>query len=242
MGILELSLPPLLRQVDPSNSASEQPTAQPLSETRSITMKMFRASGVVAFALVIGCSIAAGQAFTPGRWTRVTTPAQAAFGHALLLTDGSVLAITGNFRAPTARWYRLIPDSTGSYANGTWVGAGILPSGYNPLYFASAVLPSGNVIIMGGEYNAGVATETNLGAMYYPRTNRWTSAAAPPGWTTVGDAPSVVLPNGKFMIGDCCSRDEAIANISASGITWTPTGTGKADANSEGCCCRAAMC
>jgi len=57
--------------------------------------------------------------------------------------------------------------------------------------------------------------------------------AAPPGWTTVGDADSIVLPNGKFMQADCCSRDEAIANISASGVTWTPTGTGKADANAE---------
>ena len=108
-----------------------------------------------------------------------------------------------------------------------------LPSGYNPLYFASAVLPSGNVIIMGGEYNAGVSAETTLGAMYYARTNRWTSVAAPPGWTSIGDAASVVLPNGKFMLANCCSRDEAIATVSASGVTWTSTGTGKADANSE---------
>jgi len=197
-------------------------------------MKMFRTGALVVLAFVIGCGVAVGQAsFTPGQWTRVTTPSQAAFGHALLLTDGSVLAITGNYRALTGRWYRLIPDSTGSYVNGTWVGAGILPSGYNPLYFASAVLPSGNVIIMGGEYNAGVSSETTLGAMYYARTNRWTSVAAPTGWTTVGDAASIVLPNGKFMLADCCSRDEAIANVSASGVTWTPTGAGKADANSE---------
>jgi hypothetical protein len=197
-------------------------------------MKMFRTVGVVVLALVIGCGIAVGQTeFSPGQWARVTTPPQAAFGHALLLTDGSVLAITGNYRAPTARWYRLLPDSAGSYVNGTWVGAGILPSGYNPLYFASAVLPSGNVIIMGGEYNAGVSAETTLGAMYYARANRWRSVAAPPGWASVGDAASVVLPNGKFMLANCCSRDEAIATVGASGVIWTPTGAGKADANSE---------
>jgi len=93
-------------------------------------MKMFRTVGVAALALVIGCGMAAAQSsFTPGQWTRVNTPPQAAFGHALLLTDGSVLAITGNYRAPTGRWFRLIPDSTGSYLNGTWVGAGILPTG-----------------------------------------------------------------------------------------------------------------
>src|SRR5450432_4752324 len=77
-------------------------------KARSITMTMFRTVGVVVLALVVGCGIATAQSsFTPGQWTRVTTPPQAAFGHALLLTDGSVLAITGNYRAPTGRWYRL---------------------------------------------------------------------------------------------------------------------------------------
>jgi hypothetical protein len=41
----------------------------------------------------------------------------------------------------------------------------------------------------------------------------------------------VVLPNGTFMLGDCCSAKEALLN--ASTLTWTSTGAGKADANSE---------
>ena len=203
------------------------------TKARSITMKILRTCGIAVLVLVIGCGLAAGQTpFSAGQWTRATTPPQPGVGHALLLTDGSVLAISGNCNAGTGRWYRLVPDSTGSYVNGTWKSGGTLPAGYNPLYFASAVLPSGNVIIMGGEYNACVGAETTLGAMYFARANHWTSVAAPPGWSSVGDAASVVLPNGKFMLANCCTSDEAIATVGTS-VTWTPTGTGKADANSE---------
>ncbi len=196
-------------------------------------MKMFRTSGIALLTLMAACAIAAAQTpFSPGQWTRATTPPQPGVGHALLLTDGSVLAISGNCNAATGRWYRLVPDSTGSYVHGTWKSGGILPAGYNPLYFASAVLPSGNVIIMGGEYNACIGAETTLGAMYSARANHWTSVPAPAGWTSVGDAASVVLPNGKFMLANCCTSDEAIATVSTS-VTWTTTGIGKADANSE---------
>lgn len=196
-------------------------------------MKVFRTFGIVFLALPVYSVIAAAQdTFSPGHWIRATTPPQPGVGHALLLTDGSVLAISGNCNSRTGRWFRLVPDSTGSYVTGTWMNGGTLPGGYNPLYFASAVLPSGNVLIMGGEYNACVTTETTLGAMYNSKFNRWTSVAAPAGWSTVGDASSVVLPNGKFMLANCCSADEAIATVGAT-ITWTPTGAGKADANSE---------
>ena len=196
-------------------------------------MKVFRTLGIALLTLLVCSAIATAQdAFSPGRWTRATTPPQPGVGHALLLTDGSVLAISGNCNARTGRWFRLVPDSTGSYITGTWLSGGTLPAGYNPLYFASAVLPSGNVLIMGGEYNACVATETTLGAMYNSKFNRWTSVAAPAGWSTIGDASSVVLPNGKFMLANCCTSDEAIATVGAT-VTWTPTGAGKADANSE---------
>jgi hypothetical protein len=196
-------------------------------------MKMFRTFGIVVLALLVCSAVTIAQeAFRAGRWTKVATPPSPGVGHALLLTDGSVLAMTANCNAAAGYWYRLIPDSTGSYVNGKWVNAGTLPVGYNPLYFASAVLPSGNVIIMGGEYNACNEAETTLGAMYYPKANRWISVPAPTGWGSIGDAASVVLPNGKFMLADCCSFDEAIATVGAT-ITWARTGAGKADANSE---------
>jgi hypothetical protein len=150
----------------------------------------------------------------------------------LLLTDGSVLVNSFFFSTHTDSWYRLVPDSSGSYVNGTWVNAGSAPSGYNPLYFASQVLPNGDVVIMGGEYNNGVGVWTTLGAAYIPTTNKWLKVPAPTGWTTVGDAQSVVLPNGKMMLANCCTSQQAILTA-YSPLTWTPTGTGKADENDE---------
>ena len=72
-----------------------------------------------------------------------------------LLTDGTV--IVHNCDAPD--WWKLTPDNTGSYVNGTWTAIASLPvikgTQYAPQYNASAVLPDGRVIIMGGEYNGG---------------------------------------------------------------------------------------
>ncbi len=195
-------------------------------------MKSF---SVLGFALAVLLSSALANAqmpFTPGTWTKVTNPPPSTVAHMLLLTDGSVLVNSFFFSTHTDVWYRLIPDNTGSYINGTWVTSGNLPSGYNPLYFASAVLPSGNAIVMGGEYNNGSAVWTTKGALLNSSTHTWSSVAAPTGWTTLGDAQSVVLPNGKFMVANCCTAQEAILT-STSPITWAATGTGKADINDE---------
>ena len=106
-----------------------------------------------------------------------------------------------------------------------------MPSGYAPLYFASAVLADGRLIVEGGEYNFFNLVETNLGAIYDPATNKWTSITAPSGWSEIGDAPGSVLSDGTFMLGNCCASTQALLNLS--GFKWTATGTGKFDANSE---------
>jgi hypothetical protein len=195
-------------------------------------MKAFRNVTLALLTLAVGSVAFSQEPFTAGTWKKITHAPSTAVGHMLLLTDGSVL-VNSYFGGPHADpWYRLIPDKKGSYANGTWTAAGTLPAGYNPLYFASAVLPAGNVIIMGGEYNNGTAVWTTKGAMYHPATNTWTTVAAPGGWSTIGDAQSVVLPSGKFMLANCCTKQEAILT-SQSPITWTATGTGKFDENDE---------
>jgi hypothetical protein len=145
----------------------------------------------------------------------------------LLLTGGSVIVQD----AGCQDWWRLTPDNTGSYANGTWTQIASLPSGYAPLYHSSAVLPDGRVIIMGGEYNFFNAVWTNLGAIYDPVANIWTPVNAPAGWTTIGDASSVVLPNGTYMQANCCTSQAALLDPVA--LTWTPTGTNKFDSNNE---------
>lgn len=195
-------------------------------------MRVLRILGIALLPLLFSMNAISQTAFSPGQWTKAPATPQPGVGHTLLLTDGSVLAISSSCNA-TGNWYRLVPDSTGSYVHGTWVSGGNLPAGYNPLYFASAVLPTGNVIIVGGEYNGCAQDWTTLGAMYNAKANKWTTVKAPTGWTSVGDAQSAVLANGKFMLANCCTTDEVIATIKGTTVTWTPTGTGKADINDE---------
>jgi hypothetical protein len=198
-------------------------------------MKLVRVLGISLLALLVYASIAVAQEpFTAGTWTPLknAAPDGASITHIMLLSDGSVLSFNYNCNT-TGNVYRLIPDSTGSYVNGTWVNAGNLPSGYNPLYFGSEVLPNGQVTAIGGEYNQCSAVWSNLGAIYTPSTNKWATLAAPSGWTTVGDAQSVILPDGKLMQANCCTTDEAILTLNKGVATWTATGAGKADVNDE---------
>ena len=197
-------------------------------------MKVFRNLGIAMLALSAWSSIASAQKpFTAGTWTVTKNAPSSAVAHAVLLTDGSVLVNSIFFESHSDPWYRLVPDKTGSYINGTWSNAGTLPSGYNPLYFASSVLPSGQVVVMGGEYNNGSAVWTTKGALYNPSTNAWTSLTAPSGWTSVGDAQSIILPNGHMMLANCCTTDEAILTLTGSTASWAATGTGKFDVNDE---------
>jgi len=186
---------------------------------------------------LLGFSVLAGAQ----TWSALTNPPSVPIGTSLLLTDGTVMAqamSTNGFG--TGNWWRLTPSSTGSYVNGTWSALASMPSGYSPLYYASAVLADGRVVVEGGEYNVTSDVETNLGAIYNPVTNAWTSITPPSGWTHIGDGQSVVLPNGTFMLGNCglagsiCSPYELQqALLNATSLTWTITGTGKADNNSE---------
>jgi hypothetical protein len=148
----------------------------------------------------------------------------------VLLTDGTVMAHI----SCTGYWHRLTPDIHGSYANGTWKLAAQMPAGYAPRFFASGVLPDGRMIVEGGEYNGQNCSdvETKSGAIYDPRTDQWTSVAAPAGWTTIGDAESLVLPNGTFLLSDCCGT--ALAMLDPKTLTWTSVpAKGKADSNNE---------
>jgi hypothetical protein len=192
---------------------------------------------LVLFILLALCASAAAQT-----WTTLTNTPPAPLGTALLLTDGTVMAQgmqTSGYASGT--WYRLTPTTAGSYIAGTWSTLATMPSGYSPLYYASAVLADGRVVTVGGEYNNNAEQETNLGAIYNPATNAWTSITPPSGWTHIGDAASVVLPNGTFMIGNCgvagteCTNQTYQAQLNESTLTWTiiGSGNGKADQNSE---------
>jgi hypothetical protein len=144
------------------------------------------------------------------------------------LTDGAVLCQGFG----ESDWYKLTPDNTGSYVNGTWAKMANLPAGYVPDAFASAVLGDGRVVITGGEYLNGAFTLTNLGAIYDPKANTWSNLPAPASWKYIGDSPSVVLPNGQFLVGN--KLDKSMAMLNPKTLTWTVfPGTGKRDFNAE---------
>ena len=153
-------------------------------------------------------------------------------GNPLLLTDGTVIV----HRACSEDWYRLTPDTNGNYVNGTWSKIASMPAGYAPLYFASQVLNDGRVIVNGGEYDQDCSggaqgVWTNRGAVYDPVTDSWTRVSPPSGWANIGDAQSTVLPNGKYMLANAVTKQQALLNPGT--MTWTPTGTGKFDVNDE---------
>jgi hypothetical protein len=177
---------------------------------------------VVVFALAIS-SIALAQ--TTQRLTH--QPPQGA-QICFQLTDGAILCQSDS----DFDWYKLTPDNTGSYVAGTWVKMASPPAGYVADAFASAVLPDGRVVITGGEYLNGNFALTNLGAIYDPKANAWTNLPAPKSWLYIGDSPSVVLPNGTFMVGNKLTK--SIALLNAKTLTWTVLpGTGKSDFDAE---------
>lgn len=148
-----------------------------------------------------------------GTWTALANQPSFNAGTMLLLTDGSVLCQDSG----TKHWWKLTPNYNGNYAYGTWSQLADGPNA--PLYYASAVLRDGRVFMAGGEYNAGNPVELNAAEIYDPWSDTWTSISTPTGWANIGDAPSVVFPDGRVMIGSIndtrCAIYDPVAN------TWT---------------------
>jgi Kelch motif len=152
-------------------------------------------------------------------------------GTAFLLTDGTVMmqeckTIAGGTFA-TNRWWRLSPDSSGSYAGGSW--SQLANSALGRRYFASSVLADGRVIVCGGEYTdaTGIPTndDNNTGEIYDPVANSWSSVSPPitsrgTDWANVGDGSSTVLPDGTFLLGSI--DDDKIDKLNPATLKWTP--------------------
>jgi hypothetical protein len=210
-------------------------------------LKNMLASGVALIVLVAWSSIASAQ------WTPLAHAFPSGFASTcLLLTDGTVMCHEYN----TNRWHRLKPDINGSYQNGSWDVPGFtvadMPNDndptigcvncpYQPLYFASAVLPDGRVVVIGGEYNNLVPLWTNIGFVYNPVTNTWSEQITVPGdWCCAGgtgtgaicDAQSTILTNGTMLLANIAHT--FIASFDPSTLTFTAfTPAGKDDINDE---------
>jgi len=162
--------------------------------------------------------------------TNLTNPAPEGVSIALQLTDGTVLAQS---ESDGSHWFKLTPDSSGSYQNGTWSRVADLPAGYQPYAFASAVLADGRAIIEGGEYQPGNEFSlTNLGAIYDPKTDSWKPVKPPRHWGYIGDSSSLVLPDGRYLLSD--KLDTRMAALDPKTMKWTQLpSTGHLGFNSE---------
>ncbi len=185
-------------------------------------------------------------AATPQTWRSATTPVPAGFSPAVpqLMQDGTV--VVQDFG--TDHWWKYTPDAFGQYDDGTWTqladsATDGTANGYSPTFDAQAVLPDGRMIVEGGEYLALAEAWTTEGAIYDPIADKWTAVAPPEPWTkeptaqggatggSIGDATGIVLPDGTFMLTNCCTTE--MAKLDPVAMTWTPAGQDKADINDE---------
>src|SRR5437588_9514321 len=156
-------------------------------------------------ALVIAAlSLLAIEAKAVGTWTAIANGAPGGVNTMLLLSDGTVMAQNGG----STTWYKLAPDSTGSYANGTWSTRASM--NYQRLYYASTVLQDGRVFFAGGEYGLG----TTNAEIYNPVSDSWSILSVPAGLINTNntvnadnsntqgfsDSGSVLLANGSVLI------------------------------------------
>jgi hypothetical protein len=164
-----------------------------------------------------------------GTWTTLTHQPPGSVDTMLLLTDGTVLAHQNS----GSNWYRLTPDSTGHYENGTWTTVAPMPNNpaipaavngpaYGPQFFGSAVLKDGTMMVIGGEYNFGASADLAAATLYDPVANSWTNLATPAGWTNVGDVPLCVMPDGRVLLGSIDDNRTAFFNPSTKSYTAGP--------------------
>ena len=135
-----------------------------------------------------------------GTWTALTHTAPSDIGTMLLLSDGTVLAQQSGI---SSGWYRLTPDTNGSYVTGTWSTLASMHS--TRLYYSSQVLTNGRVFVAGAEYGTGWDTAE----VYDPVSNTWTQVPVPPGLL---DTNNVVQSNGQNTAGFIDMISETLAN------------------------------
>lgn len=124
-----------------------------------------------------------------GYWTSLANNAPGGVALMLLMSDGTVMAQSSGGNA----WYRLTPDSHGSYVNGTWT-TDIHAMNDTRTFYSSDVLQDGRVFVAGGEYGSGGAKAE----VYDPLANSWTPT--PVAGVGFSDSQSRMLPGGNVLV------------------------------------------
>lgn len=136
-----------------------------------------------------------------GSWLPLVNQPQFTASTMLLLTNGRIMCQDEN----RTIWWGLTPDASGSYANGYWDPLASMRDAR--MYYGSAVLADGRVLVIGGEYAGGDQSEDIArGEIYDPYFDFWNDISTPAGWYAIGDAPLCVLFDGTVLLGsinDC---------------------------------------
>jgi hypothetical protein len=128
-----------------------------------------------------------------------------------------------------AQWWRLTPDVFGSYVRGSW--SRISSMRLARMYYASAVLADGRVLVAGGEFNGGTdEVELDSAEIYDPLTEIWSDLPTPKGWTEMGDAAACMLADGRILVGNLQNTETAI--FTPGPDSWMP-GPGKEGRSNE---------
>lgn len=113
-----------------------------------------------------------------------------------LLTDGTVLLGDGSLDGTA--WFKLTPDTSGSYENGTWTQ--VASSNLAREYFPSTMLNTGKYMIAGGEDVVGDPNHSSV-EVYDPVADTWSLRAksfTDPGG--IGDTASSILGDGHVLM------------------------------------------
>src|SRR5579859_4094572 len=154
-------------------------------------------------------------------WTALTNrTGRTCSGPPLLLSDGSVMVdgYDNTIGFPGNQWNRLVPDSLGSYSNGSWT---VLSNMHDTRAdFSAQLLKDGRLYVAGGEYGTGGSTAE----MYDPLAGTWTYTSAPGFAGSLIDANSEILSDGTVLqaaVGDNGSRGTRIYNPATN--AWSAT-------------------
>jgi hypothetical protein len=172
------------------------------------------------FSAMLSCVLllAIPQRAATATWSQVTRAPSGA-GTMLLLTDGTIMIEASDSQS----WMRLTPDAQGSYISGSWSQNPISRMSTPRLYFASQVLTSGQVWVLGGEYSgAGIPENTTgTGEIYDPVLNTWSAIADYPSQSN--------CPKTKEFTGYLTSGSNIVTGLTSAlsyQVGWGVTGTG----------------
>lgn len=182
------------------------------------------AFGSIIASLAIMLAVFCLPARAVGTWASCTTNPYDINMGLYLLSDGSVLVQGQDYYNGTWHWdswFRLTPDNTGNYADGTWTQLATSPWG--SLDYPSMLLSNGNFWMAGGEYTTNTDPDADQHVQIYdPVTNTW--SAGPDAPLNVSDTGAAMLGDGNILVGtdDYYSTETQLYNVTSS--SWSYAG------------------